>query len=146
LQKILYKINCPSYLTDFVKIVSDTSTRTTRVHKYKLRTPRVGVDVAKNSFIAKSSRLWNNLPEKLCLNSNMNLFKIAVQKLYFDGYKLATYWWFSSLWILFNVYYFECLYDVIYEAENALRNINKHHLQLKENGILIRWNPTMIKY
>jgi hypothetical protein len=25
---------------------------------------------------------------------------------------------------------FECLYDVIYEAENALCDINKHHLQL----------------
>jgi len=27
--------------------------------------------------------------------------------------------------------YFECMHDVIYEAESALCNINKHHLQLK---------------
>jgi hypothetical protein len=27
--------------------------------------------------------------------------------------------------------YFEYLYDVIYEAESALCNINTHHLQLK---------------
>jgi hypothetical protein len=30
------------------------------------------------------------LPEKLCLITNINSFKIAVQKLYFEGYKLAT--------------------------------------------------------
>jgi hypothetical protein len=29
------------------------------------------------------------------------------------------------------VYYFECLYDVIYKVENALCDINKHHLQLR---------------
>jgi hypothetical protein len=28
------------------------------------------------------------------------------------------------------LYYFECMHDVIYEAESALCNINKHHLQL----------------
>jgi hypothetical protein len=33
------------------------------------------------------------------------------------------------------LYYFEYLYDVIYEAESALCNINKHHLQLK--GLVI---------
>jgi hypothetical protein len=35
---------------------------------------------------------------------------------------------FFPLSILFNLNYFEYLYDVIYEAESA--NINKHHLQL----------------
>jgi hypothetical protein len=28
------------------------------------------------------------------------------------------------------LYYFECMHDIIYEAESALCNINKHHLQL----------------
>jgi hypothetical protein len=60
--KIVHK-NCPSYLTDFVTLASDTSVRTTRAHKFKLRTPRVGVDAAENSFVVKSSRLWNDLPE-----------------------------------------------------------------------------------
>jgi hypothetical protein len=31
---------------------------------------------------------------------------------------------------LYNLYYFEYLHDVVYEAERALCNINKHHLQL----------------
>jgi hypothetical protein len=35
-----------------------------------------------------------------------------------------------STLLLFNLYYFECMHDVIYEAESALCNINKHHLQL----------------
>jgi hypothetical protein len=35
-----------------------------------------------------------------------------------------------------NLYYFECIYDVIYEAESALCNINKHHLQLNLQFIL----------
>jgi len=30
--------NCPSYLTDLVQFVSDTSTRTSRAHNFKLRT------------------------------------------------------------------------------------------------------------
>jgi hypothetical protein len=66
--KIVYK-NCPSYLTEFVKFASDTSARSTRAHKFKMRTPRVGVDAAENSFVVKSSRIWDNLPEKLCSNN-----------------------------------------------------------------------------
>jgi hypothetical protein len=57
-------VNCPSYLSDFVQLVSDTSSRTSRAQKFKMRTPRVGIDAAENSFIVKSSRLWHNLPEK----------------------------------------------------------------------------------
>jgi hypothetical protein len=41
-----------------------TNTRTSRAHKLKVRIPRVGVDAPENSFIVKSSRLWNNLPDK----------------------------------------------------------------------------------
>jgi len=44
---------------------------------------------------------------------------------------------------LFNLYYFEYLYDVIYEAESALCNINKHHLQLikqMQDYIIIKIN------
>jgi len=45
--------------------------------------------------------------------------------------------------ILFNLYYFEYLYDVLYEAESALCNINKHQfatilkyiLQYKYNSV-----------
>jgi hypothetical protein len=86
--KIVHK-NCPSYLTDFVTFVSDTSTRTSRAHKFKLRTPRVGLDAAENSFIVKSSRLWNNLPEKLCANTNIDSFKRSLRDMYFEGYKEA---------------------------------------------------------
>jgi len=86
--KIVHK-NCPSYLTDFVTLASDTSVRTTRAHKFKLRTPRVGVDAAENSFVVKSSRLWNNLPEKLCANSNINSFKAALKNMYFESYRQA---------------------------------------------------------
>jgi hypothetical protein len=38
----------------------------------------------------------------------------------------------NNIYILFNVYNFECLNDVIYEVENALCNINKQHLQLNK--------------
>jgi hypothetical protein len=47
-------------------------------------------DAAENSFVVKSSRLWNNLPEKLCLNLNINSFKAALKTIYFKCYKLAT--------------------------------------------------------
>jgi len=43
-------------------------------------------------------------------------------------------------WIKFlslNNNYFECMHDVIYEAESALCNINKHHLQLNK-GFYVR--------
>jgi hypothetical protein len=40
---------------------------------------RIGVDAAENSFVVKSRRLWNNLPEKMCFNSNIKLFKIALK-------------------------------------------------------------------
>jgi hypothetical protein len=86
--KIVHK-NCPSYLTDFVTFASDTSARSTRAHKFKLRTPRVGVDAAENSFVVKSSRLWNNLPEKLCSNTNIDSFKSSLKNMYFEGYKEA---------------------------------------------------------
>jgi hypothetical protein len=65
--------------------------RTTRAQKFKFRTPRVGVDAAENSFVVKCSRFWNNLPEKLCLNSNIKSFNIALKEIYFAGYKQATY-------------------------------------------------------
>jgi hypothetical protein len=62
-------INCPSYLTDFVTLASDTSVRTTKEHtNSNVRTPRVGVDAAENSFVVQNSGLWNDLPEKLCSN------------------------------------------------------------------------------
>jgi hypothetical protein len=84
--KIVHK-NCPSYLSDFVEFVSDTSARTTRAHKFRLCSPRVGVDAAENSFVIKCSRLWNNLPEKLCSNTNFDSFKSSLKNIYFEGYK-----------------------------------------------------------
>jgi hypothetical protein len=86
--KIVYK-NCLSYLTDFVTFASDTSVRSTRAHKFKLRTPRVGADAAENSFVVKSSRLWNNVPEKLYSNTNIDSFKSSLRNMYFEGYKEA---------------------------------------------------------
>jgi hypothetical protein len=76
-------------LSDFVQLVYDTSSTTSRAHKLKMRTPRVGIDAAENSFIVKSIRLWNNLPEKLCLNSNIDSFKSYLKNMYFEGYKEA---------------------------------------------------------
>jgi hypothetical protein len=54
-----------------------------------MRTPRVCIDEAENSFIVKSSRLWNNLPEKLCLDSNIDSFKSSLKNMYFEGDKEA---------------------------------------------------------
>jgi hypothetical protein len=54
-----------------------------------MRTPGVDIDAAENSFIVKSSRLWNNLPEKLCSDSNVDSFKSSLKKMYFEGYKEA---------------------------------------------------------
>jgi hypothetical protein len=64
-------------MSDFVKFVSDASTRITRANKFKMRTLHVGNDAAENSL--KSSRLWKILPEKLCLNSNIDSFKSALK-------------------------------------------------------------------
>jgi len=46
---------------------------------------RVGVDGAENSFVVKSSRLWNDLPEKLCSDSNIKSVKIALKTMYLEG-------------------------------------------------------------
>jgi hypothetical protein len=54
--KIVNK-NYPLDLSYFVQLVFDTSSRTSRTHKLKMRTIRVGIDAAVNSFIVKSSRL-----------------------------------------------------------------------------------------
>jgi hypothetical protein len=44
-----------------------------------MRTLRVGIDAAENHLLYKSSRLWNNLPEKLCLSSNIDYIKSALK-------------------------------------------------------------------
>jgi len=77
------------YLSDFVTLVSDTNTRTSRAHKLKFRIPRVGLGAPENSFIVKSSRLWNNLPDKLCLISNIDCFKSSLKNMYLECYKEA---------------------------------------------------------
>jgi hypothetical protein len=56
----------------------------------------------KNSFIVKSNRLWNNLPEKLCLNSNIDLFIKALKKIYFEGYNNEAYIDFVEIHIMKN--------------------------------------------
>jgi hypothetical protein len=48
------------------------------------------VDAAEKSFVVKSSELWNNFPEKLSSNSNINSFKAALKTMHFEGYKLDT--------------------------------------------------------
>jgi len=48
--------------------------------------------------------------------------KIIVKTEFLAGQPIIIYF--------FNLYYFECMHDVIYQAESALCNINKHHLQL----------------
>ena len=59
------------------------------------------------------------------LTLSKQLSKICILKAMGKSFKNV----FLSLY-LFNLYYFECMHDVIYEAESALCNINKHHLQL----------------
>jgi Reverse transcriptase (RNA-dependent DNA polymerase)/Endonuclease-reverse transcriptase len=84
--KIVHK-NCPPYLNDLVKFVSDASSRSTRAHKFKLRIPLVGIEAPEGSFSVKSCRLWNNLSEKLCTNQNINSFKSEVKNLLFKRYE-----------------------------------------------------------
>jgi hypothetical protein len=79
--------NCPPYLQDLIKFVSDASSRTTRAHKFKLRVPFVGVDAPEGSFSVKSCRLWNNLPEKLCATQNIKSFKSELKSLLFKRYE-----------------------------------------------------------
>jgi hypothetical protein len=84
--KIVNK-NCPPYLHDLIKFVSDASSRTTRAHKFKLRVPFVGVDAPEGSFSVKSCRLWNNLSEKLCATQNIKSFKSELKSLLFKRYE-----------------------------------------------------------
>jgi hypothetical protein len=84
--KIVNK-NCPPYLHDLIKFVSDASSRTTRAHKFKLRVPFVGVEAPDGSFSVKSCCLWNNLSEKLCANQNINSFKSELNSLLFKRYE-----------------------------------------------------------
>jgi hypothetical protein len=84
--KIVHK-NCPSYLHDMVKLVSGASSRSTRAHKFKLRTPLVGAEAPENSFTVKSCRLWNKLPEKLCASENMDSFKYNLKNLLIKRYE-----------------------------------------------------------
>jgi len=47
-----------------------------------------GVYTPENSFILKSSRLWNSLSVKLCLTSNMDSFKSVLKNIiYVGGYQ-----------------------------------------------------------
>jgi len=91
--------------------------------------PRVGVDALENSFIVKSSRLWNNLPDKLWLISIIYCFKSALKTMYLERNKEACWLYYSSLFITFHIILI-CTYDVIYEADIALCNIKKLPLQL----------------
>jgi len=66
-----------------------------------------------------------NCVQTQTLTLSKQLSKICILKAIDKPFKNV----FLSLY-LFNLYYFECVHDVIYEAESALCNINKHNLQL----------------
>jgi hypothetical protein len=66
--------NCPSYLTDFSNIDLWHQRKNHKSTQIQTAHPAcVGVDAAENWFV-ESNSLWNNLPEKLCSNSNINSF------------------------------------------------------------------------
>jgi hypothetical protein len=50
MHKIVHK-NCPPYLNDLVKFVSDASSRSTIAHKFKLRIPLVRIEAPEGSFL-----------------------------------------------------------------------------------------------
>jgi hypothetical protein len=87
--KIVHK-NCPSYLTDFVTLASDTSVRTTIAQKFKLRTPRVDVDAAEIHLSLKVADSGITC-QKNCVQTQISThLKPALITMYFEGYKLAT--------------------------------------------------------
>ena len=51
--KIVHQ-NCPPYLHDLLKFVSDVSSRSSRAHKFKLSIPLVGAGAPENSFSVKA--------------------------------------------------------------------------------------------
>jgi hypothetical protein len=119
------RLNRPKQTKCHLKRLKQTKSTTSRAHKVKVKTPRVGVDAPENSFIVKSSRLWNNFPDKLCLTSNILIVSKLLSKtciLKAIQRSLLIVVFLSFHW---SSYYFEMLYDAIYAAEIALlRNIN----------------------
>jgi hypothetical protein len=91
----------------------------------KVRTPRVGMNAPENSFIVKSSRLWNNLPDKLSLTFSIDCFKSALKNMYLEGYKEAY-----SLWHSYSYNFDMYVWCYLRGADIALCNINKLSLQL----------------
>ena len=46
--------------------------------------------------------------------------------------------------IILNLHYIDCLYDVIYEAENALSKFNNYHyLQLTRPHLIFEFDTTL---
>jgi hypothetical protein len=83
--KIVHK-NCPDYLSDLVTLAKSVNSRQTRAHKFKINVPRVGRTVPENSFVVKSSRLWNKLPENVCSTTNLDHFKSEIFDMFLRSY------------------------------------------------------------
>jgi retron-type reverse transcriptase len=83
--KILYE-NAPRYLSDLVTKSSDVNQRTMRSHKMKLRAPLAGVQVPVSSFKVISYRLWETIPQNVCLINSIDAFKHQIKELYLKKY------------------------------------------------------------
>jgi hypothetical protein len=86
--KIVHK-QCPEYLSDLVTLAKSVNSRHTRSHKFKINVPRVGKTVPENSFVVKSSRLWNKLPENVCSTENIDHFKSEIFSSFLQSYEVA---------------------------------------------------------
>jgi hypothetical protein len=86
--KIVHK-QCPEYLSDLVTLAKSVNSRHTRSHKFKINVPRVGKTVPENSFVVKSARLWNKLPENVCSTENIDHFKSEIFSSFLQSYKVA---------------------------------------------------------
>lgn len=83
--KILYG-NAPSYLSDLVTKASDVNQRTMRSHKMKLRAPLAGVKVPVSSFKVVCYRLWDSVPQNVCLINSVDAFKNQIKQQFLNSY------------------------------------------------------------
>jgi hypothetical protein len=79
----MYKILTNKYdekVTDFIQ--KKETDRCTRGHKYKINKNHVNLNIRKNSFVCRSTSIWNSLPEGVVNAPTVKAFEYRLDKLW----------------------------------------------------------------
>ena len=61
-------------------LIQHTETRTHRSHPLKYQIPKATKDVFKFSYLPRTIKKWNKLPEDIVLSNSLNVFKGAMSR------------------------------------------------------------------